>query len=98
MICRRLLPRSRVRDPLAPSLAAPDVLGLDLLIKIKPQLDDVNVGARPTLVKDLDRLSSLAEAFSELRSNDRACVPLADKLDQDGVCSHVRTGYKRGTQ
>ncbi|KAI5885045.1 uncharacterized protein SCHCODRAFT_02594205 [Schizophyllum commune H4-8] len=59
----------------------------DLLIKIKPQLDDVNVGARPTLVKDLDRLSSLAEAFSELRSksNDRACVPLADKLDQDGV-------------
>ncbi|KAL1739094.1 hypothetical protein HDZ31DRAFT_69300 [Schizophyllum fasciatum] len=59
----------------------------DLLIKIKPQLDDLNVGARPSLVKDLDRLASLAEAFSEQRSkaNDKACVPLADKLDQDGV-------------
>ncbi|KAK0245171.1 hypothetical protein EDD85DRAFT_8484 [Armillaria nabsnona] len=53
----------------------------DLLIGAKSQLDDTS--QRPTLVKNLHRVASLAESFTEERP--RNCAELADGLDQEGV-------------
>ncbi|KAG7439543.1 uncharacterized protein BT62DRAFT_877584, partial [Guyanagaster necrorhizus] len=57
----------------------------DLLISAKSQLDDTNVAVRPTLVKNLYRVASLAESFTEQRpKTDKDCAELADGLDQEG--------------
>ncbi|KAK2464868.1 hypothetical protein APHAL10511_002944 [Amanita phalloides] len=59
---------------------------LDLLIRIKPCLDDTNLPNRPSLIQDLHQVATLAEAFSEQkpRSN-KAWAEFADSLDQEGV-------------
>jgi len=59
---------------------------LDLLIRIKPRLDDPDLPNRPSLVQDLHQVAALAEAFSEQRPrSNKAWVELADSLDQEGV-------------
>ncbi|KAK0440725.1 hypothetical protein EV421DRAFT_1814595, partial [Armillaria borealis] len=55
----------------------------DLLIGAKSQLDDTSPAVRPSLVKNLHRVASLAESFTEQRP--RNCAELADGLDQEGV-------------
>ncbi|PBK89275.1 SPO22-domain-containing protein, partial [Armillaria gallica] len=63
----------------------------DLLISAKSQLDDTSPAVRPTLVKNLHRVASLAESFTEQRPRD--CAELADGLDQEGAffpfCWHI---------
>ncbi|KAK0446558.1 uncharacterized protein EV420DRAFT_1313772 [Desarmillaria tabescens] len=58
----------------------------DLLISTKSQLDDPKAAVRPTLVKNLHRVASLAESFTEQRPRaSKDCAELADGLDQEGV-------------
>jgi len=59
---------------------------LDLLIRIKPHLDDPDLPNRPSLVQDLHHVAALAEGFSEQRPrSNKAWVELADSLDQEGL-------------
>ncbi|SJL03232.1 uncharacterized protein ARMOST_06583 [Armillaria ostoyae] len=55
----------------------------DLLIGAKSQLDDTSPAVRPSLVKNLHRVASLAESFTE--QTPRNCAELADGLDQEGA-------------
>ncbi|PFH47187.1 hypothetical protein AMATHDRAFT_124143, partial [Amanita thiersii Skay4041] len=58
----------------------------DLLIAIKPRLDDPELPNRPSLVNDLYQLAVLAESFSQKRPrSNNAWIDLADSLDQEGV-------------
>ncbi|KAI9566962.1 meiosis protein SPO22/ZIP4 like-domain-containing protein [Boletus coccyginus] len=56
---------------------------LELLIKIKPKLSDIQSDAH--VVKDLDHITSLAQSFSEQRPKSDKKSHLADALDQEGV-------------
>ncbi|ESK93496.1 hypothetical protein Moror_1688 [Moniliophthora roreri MCA 2997] len=58
----------------------------DLLTTTKAQLDDTNIGIRPSLTQNLHRVATLAETFSEQRSKSgKEWAELADTLDQEGV-------------
>lgn len=56
---------------------------LELLIKIKPKLSDIQSDAH--VVKDLDHITSLAQSFSEQRPKSDKKSHLADALDQEGL-------------
>ncbi|KAG9314764.1 meiosis protein SPO22/ZIP4 like-domain-containing protein [Chiua virens] len=57
----------------------------DLLIKIKPKLNDIQSDDDPHLVKELHHIASLAQTFSEQRLKASKKSHLADALDQEGV-------------
>ncbi|KAK0207833.1 hypothetical protein DFS33DRAFT_1408812 [Desarmillaria ectypa] len=58
----------------------------DLLISAKSQLEDPSATVRPTLVKNLHRVASLAESFTEQRPRaGKDCAEFADGLDQEGA-------------
>ncbi|KAG6828741.1 hypothetical protein H0H92_006879 [Tricholoma furcatifolium] len=59
----------------------------EILLTVKPKLDDLKSTTRPSLTSDLYQIASLAEAFSEQRprSNSKSWLHLADSLDQEGV-------------
>ncbi|KIJ21375.1 hypothetical protein PAXINDRAFT_94968 [Paxillus involutus ATCC 200175] len=57
---------------------------LELLIKIKPKLKDIQSNDA-SVVQDLDQIASLAHSFSEQRLRSSEKSHLADALDQEGV-------------
>ncbi|KIK99445.1 hypothetical protein PAXRUDRAFT_30503 [Paxillus rubicundulus Ve08.2h10] len=57
---------------------------LELLIKIKPKLKDIQ-SDDASVVQDLHRIASLAHSFSEQRLKSSKMSHLADALDQEGV-------------
>lgn len=62
----------------------------EILLTVKSQLDDPKPPTRPSLTKDLHRVASLAESFTEQRpKSNKSWVQFADSLDQEGQFSLV---------
>ncbi|RDB27351.1 TPR repeat-containing protein ZIP4 [Hypsizygus marmoreus] len=58
----------------------------EILLTIKPKLNDPKPPTRPSLTEDLHRVASLAESFTEQRpKSNKSWVQFADSLDQEGV-------------
>jgi hypothetical protein len=65
----------------------------DLLIKVKPRLDDNTPGVRVALAQDLHRIAFLAESLTEQRSRSKkSLVHVEELLDREGslFCYHFR--------
>jgi hypothetical protein len=66
----------------------------DLLIKVKPRLDDNTPGVRVSLGQDLHRIAFLAESLTEQRSRSKKSLVLVEELlDREGslfFCYHFR--------
>lgn len=57
----------------------------DILITTKPRLEDPKPAVLPTLIRDLHRVTSLAESFIEHRPrSNKNWIHLVDTLDQEG--------------
>jgi hypothetical protein len=58
----------------------------EILITTKPRLEDPKPSILPTLIRDLHRVASLAESFTEHRPrSNKSWVHLVDTLDQEGM-------------
>lgn len=70
---------------------------LELLIKIKPKLNDIQSDDDAHMVKDLHRITSLAQSFSEQRLKLSKKSHLADALDQEGLSRWLRRSLSWAT-
>ncbi|KAJ4477669.1 meiosis protein SPO22/ZIP4 like-domain-containing protein [Lentinula edodes] len=58
----------------------------DLLSTTKTQLDASDISLRPSIIENLERISNLAESFTDRRLKaEQDCANLCDILDQEGV-------------
>jgi len=58
---------------------------LDLLITVRPKLDDGRPDVRVALIHDLHRIASLAESLTEQRSRSKKSLEhVEDLLDREG--------------
>ncbi|GAW07280.1 Testis-expressed sequence 11 protein [Lentinula edodes] len=58
----------------------------DLLSTTKTQLDASDISLRPSIIENLERISNLAESFTDRRPKaEQDCANFCDILDQEGV-------------
>ncbi|KAJ7691316.1 hypothetical protein B0H17DRAFT_935257, partial [Mycena rosella] len=68
----------------------------DLLMAVKPQLDNPDPGVQPPLIKKLRQVALLAESFTEQRQkSNKGWLRLVDEVDQEGL-SHACGNYQEG--
>ncbi|KAF9229784.1 hypothetical protein BS17DRAFT_771925 [Gyrodon lividus] len=84
-ICKLYTSRSKASSSLSEVSPAQIESSLELLIKIKPKLKDIQTNDG-SVVQDLHQITSLAQSFSELRLKSSKKSHLADALDQEGLC------------
>ncbi|KAJ4485242.1 hypothetical protein J3R30DRAFT_3282666 [Lentinula aciculospora] len=58
----------------------------DLLSTTKTQLDASDISLRPSIIENLERISALAESFTDRRlRSEKDCGELCDTIDEEGV-------------